>query len=257
MNLQVNLPQRRQETIGEGYLWQDELFFGQCDGYLNVKMSTLLEHLVTASSQHLRSFGMTYPVFLGMGRAFVLVRCTYQFFRMPKCFELLTVKTWIDGMKGPYYRRVAQWEDENQVPVVICRSEWVVIDTETRMICKPDKDDSIFQKKSPLEFLPCEKVKIPLELTDNFLDLGKCEVKWSDVDGNAHLHSSKYVDMIWDCMPEFLRSIVLKKFSLELQKESVIGDVISISGLSIDANTYYIEGKCGGNPTFKAKFSYE
>ncbi|MFI3250727.1 MAG: acyl-CoA thioesterase, partial [Eubacteriales bacterium] len=176
------LPDRTQSQIDGGYLWQDELVFGQCDSALNVRISTLLEQLVNAASQHCRTFGLSYDTFLESDTAFVLTRTTLTIHKLPHCFQLLTLKTWIDGIKGPYYQRVTEWYDENDTVMVSCRSDWVIIRPSTRTLTKPDKSDTRFTTKSPVSLPPCSRVKlgdIPLE------PLGSHHVVWSEIDGNA------------------------------------------------------------------------
>lgn len=247
------LPHRIQGMMEEGYLWQDELVFGQCDFALNIRISSLLEHLVTVSSQHIRTFGMTYQAFLASDTAFVLTRTTLTIHQMPQCFQLLNLKTWIDGIKGPYYQRVTQWCDENDNVMVSGRSDWVIIQPSTRSLLKPDKTDQRFTIKSPVELPPCQRVKWgDLALTP----LGEHPVVWSEIDGNGHLHSSHYGDIIWDFLPSKFQKSIPTSFTMEYQKEGFLGDVISVSGGEASPFHYYVMGESQGAPCFKASIQF-
>lgn len=242
------LPNRNQGPIEDGFFWQDELIFGQCDRNLNVKISTLLEQLVTIASQHCRSFGMNYESFLESDTAFVLTRTTLTVHELPKCFQLITLKTWIDGIKGPYYQRVTQWFDEENKLMVSGRADWVLIAPSSRQFLKPDKSDSRFITKSPVEILPCERIKFQ---DVSFEKIGEHQVVWTEIDGNGHLHSAFYSDIVYNHLPEGLRKASAKSFSIEFQKESYLDDVITLSLGEVGGNHYIITGESKGVPNFK------
>lgn len=247
------LPDRKQGEFNSGYLWQDELVFGQCDVNLNLRISALLEHLVTISSQHIRSFGMTYQAFLASDTAFVLTRTTLTIHHLPQCFQLLTLKTWIDGIKGPYYQRVTQWFDENEQLMVSGRSDWVIMQTSTRSLVKPDKSDTRFTTISPVNLPPCERIKFG-DLSLN--KVGEHQVVASEIDGNNHLHSSRYGDIFWDFIPPHLNTKKPSTFSMEYQKECRLGEILSIFALELDNSQYIIMGECDGSPCFKASIQF-
>lgn len=249
----MKLPDRKQGDFEDGYVWQDELIFSQCDAYLNVKISTLLGHLVTISSQHCRSFGMTYESFLASDTAFVLTRTTLTIHKLPRCFSLLTLQSWVDGIKGPYYQRIVQWLDEENNLMISSRSDWVIIQPSTRTLCKPDKNNPRFTKKSPIIVPPCKRVKFG-DLP--FTPLGTHQVKWSDLDGNGHLHSAHYGDIIWNFLPESLQKEIPTSFSMEFQKEGCLDDVIEILGTAVDASNYIILGESKGNTYFKTHITF-
>lgn len=247
------LPPRKQGEYQNGYFWQDELVFGQCDAHLNLRVSSLIEHLVTISSQHIRSFGMTYESFLASDRAFVLTRCSLTIHSLPRCFQLITLHSWIDDIKGPYYQRVTQWRDNENRLLVSGRSDWVLMQPSTRTLCKPDKTDTRFTTKSPVTLPPCEKVKVNQM---DFQLLGIHKVVYSEIDGNAHLHCAHYGDFVWDFLPSHLQKSATDSFHIEFMRESCLDDEISIFGAKIEPNIYVIKGEVQGDPCFKSKIYF-
>lgn len=248
------MPNREQGEFQGGYLWQDELIFSQCDALLNVKMSTLLGHLVTISSQHCRSFGMSYQSFLESDIAFVLTRTTLTIHKIPQCFSLVTLNSWVDGIKGPYYQRIVQWVDDENNVMISSRSDWVLIQPSTRTLCKPDKNDPHFTPKSPVLVPPCQRVKLEnIPLTP----LGAHKVVWSDLDGNGHLHSAHYGDIIWDNLPEEFQKQIPASFSMEFQKEGNLGDMLELSGAEVEPSNYVVLGEINGIPCFKARIHFK
>lgn len=249
----TKLPNRSQGEQEGGYFWQDELVFGQCDAFLNLRMSSLLEHLVNSASQHCRCFGMSYETLLSDDVAFVLTRASLEIHKLPHCFQLLTLKTWIDGTKGPYYQRITQWFDQEGQVMVSGRSDWVLIQPSTRTLLKPDKNDARFQVKSPVSLPSCLRLRFSSE---NMEELGQHKVTWSEIDGNAHLHSAHYGDIIWDFLPENYRQKIPQAFHIEFQKEGCLGDEIAIFAQEIQENTYAFVGECQGNGCFKSQIQF-
>lgn len=249
----MDLPNRLQGLYQGGYQWQSELMFGDCDGNQNIRMYTLLEHMVTIASQHCRSYGMTYQEFQAQNTAFVLVRCSYQIHKMPKCFQFLTVQTWVDGIKGPYYQRVVQWVDETGAVVVTCRSDWVIIELDSRNLCKPQHDEALFTTKAPIDLPSCQKVKfVGLTLEP----LSTHTVTWSQIDGNGHLHSADYGDILWNALPPRLQGIVPKEIHIEFQKELMLGDTLELSYVEPSPSQCIVVGDYQGACSFKAKICY-
>ncbi len=239
---------RKQGTMNPGFYWQDELVFGQCDSQLRIRMSTLIRQLVTISSQHCRSFGMDYVNFMERKTAFVLTRATFTIHDLPKCFQHLTIKTWVDGIKGPYYQRVLQWEDEQGKVLISSRSDWVIMELTSRNLCRPDPKHEHFTEKAPVEIPPCYRIKWKdLELQP----IGEHQVQWSELDGNQHLHSGNYGDIMWNALPREIQEASVESFSIEFQKEVFLQDTMYLSGVNMDENSYIVQGESQGKACFK------
>jgi len=71
--------------------------------------------------------------------------------------------------------------------------------------------------------------------------LGTRKVVWSDLDGNGHLYSGRYGDIIWDFLPEDLQDKELKEFYINYSKEATFGQELKIRGFR-EENTYRMEG---------------
>ena len=70
---------------------------------------------------------------------------------------------------------------------------------------------------------------------------------WSDLDGNGHLYSGRYGDIIWDYLPEDLQDLEVKEFYINYSKEATLGQELRIRGVR-EENTYRMEG-AGPNAT--------
>ena len=64
---------------------------------------------------------------------------------------------------------------------------------------------------------------------------------WSDLDGNGHLYSGRYGDIIWDHLPEDLQDLELKEFYINYSKEATLGQELRILGFW-EEGCYRMEG---------------
>ncbi|MFI3201333.1 MAG: thioesterase [Eubacteriales bacterium] len=236
------LKERKQYLVEGGYIREEEITFGQCDQNLNVHMSNLLKQFVATSSLHCQAYELTYETLLVEDKAFIVTRMTLQIHRMPKCFDSLIITTYLDGIKGPYYQRVVQWEDEEGNILVSGRSDWVLVSPTKKTIYRPSKDDEFYRTVCPIEIKcgSCRKVEVRgIELAE----LGTHQVKWSELDGNGHVHSGNYGDYVWDYLPSELQEKVPTTFTLEFKKEVCLNDQIAILGSQKEDGSYVVVGQ--------------
>ena len=61
------------------------------------------------------------------------------------------------------------------------------------------------------------------------------------INGNGHLYSGRYGDIIWDYLPTDLQDKELKEFYINYSKEATLGQELRIRGVR-EENTYRMEG---------------
>ena len=222
------------------YIRQEELIFGDCDRNENLRMSALLGKIASFGGYDYDARGMTREVLLEMGYAFLLSRLSVRIHQRPKYGETLTVQTWENGAKGVHMQRVFQMKNQYDALCVSARSDWILVHPESHKILRPRS----FVHE---EFVPCpveidcpEPKKIVLP-KDDLEELGARKVVWSDLDGNGHLYSGRYGDIIWDFLPADLQDRELKEFYVNYSKEATFGQELTVRGFR-EENTYRMEG---------------
>ena len=230
----------KQILTENSYIRQEELIFGECDRNENVRMAGLLGKVASFGGYDYDARGMTREVLLEMGYAFLLSRVAIRIHSRPKYGDTLTVQTWENGAKGAHMQRVFQMKDQTDKLCVSSRSDWILVHPETHKILRPRS--FVYE-----EFIPCpveidcpepKKIVLPKEGLE---ELGVRKVVWSDLDGNGHLYSGKYGDIIWDFLPEDLQDATPVEFYLNYSKEATIGQELRILGFR-EENIYRMEG---------------
>ena len=148
-------------------------------------------------------------------------------------------------------QRVYEMRDGDGTPRVSIKSDWILVNPATRKIMRP----SAFTAK-PL--LTCDreidspdprKILLPHEGTE---DLGIRRVVWSDLDGNGHVYSANYGDIIWDYLPVELQERTPKEFYINYSHEAVFGEELRLKGFQNADGGYLMEGLAPNGTCFTA-----
>ena len=120
----------------------------------------------------------------------------------------------------------------------------------TRKIMRPSAFTAkpLMTSDRPLDCPETRKIVLPKEARE---DLGSRKVRWSDLDGNGHLFSGNYGDIIWDALPEDLQTRVPREFQINYSREAVLGDELKLEGFRGEEG-YFVEGLGPHGPCFTA-----
>lgn len=137
-------------------------------------------------------------------------------------------------------QRVFEMADQSGRLCISAKTDWILMNPATRKIARP----STFTAKSftvcPKE-IDCPEPKKILLPQEGLEDLGTRRVRWSDLDGNGHLFSGNYADIIWDALPEDLQIQTPREFQINYSREAVLGDTLRLEGFRGEAG-YFVEG---------------
>lgn len=233
------------------YIREEEVTFGQCDRNEKIRMSGLLDKVACFGGYDYDARGMTREVLLGMGYAFLLSRVAIHLHRQPRYSDVLRVQTWENGAKGAHMQRVFEMTDQRGQLCVSCKSDWVLVDPVNHKITRPRTfvhDDFI---ACPME-IDCPDPKKILLPREGLEELGVRRVVWSDLDGNGHLYSGRYGDIVWDHLPEDLRDLEVREFYINYSKEATLGQELRMLGAR-EEGAYRIEGVGPGGTCFTAR----
>ena len=153
---------------------------------------------------------------------------------------MLTITTWENGAKAAHMQRVFEMADQTGRLCISAKSDWILVDPITRKILRP----SSFTAK-PLticdKVIDCPEPKKIVLPHEGLEDLGTRRVRWSDLDGNGHLFSGNYGDIVWDALPADLQTQVPKEFYINYSKEATLDEELRLEGFR-EADTYRVEG---------------
>lgn len=245
----------RQELTENSYTRETELTFAECDRDRNARPAALLSLVATVPAFDYDARGLPYAYLHSLHQVFLLSRASIKIHTRPQSGDVLAVTTWEDGTHGAHMRRVYQMADREGNVLVSAKSEWILVDPESRKILRPGG----FTAK-PITVCPrdidcpeCKKLLLPKAGTE---DLGVRTVRWTDLDGNGHMYSGKYGDVIWDALPQDLQSAPLHGFSINYSREARLGETLSLRGFR-EPGAYSMEGLVDGVLCFVCKCEFK
>lgn len=245
-----------QTLTPDSYSRQEELTFAGCDRSRRIRPAKILSIMAAAAGYDYDARGLTYEVLYGMRQAFLLSKAAFRIHRYPMAGDVLNMMTWENGAHGAHLRRVYELTDRRNGEVCVSgKSEWILVDPVTRKILRPASftGKSLTECPKEIDAPECVKVTLPGESAE---ERGTRTVVWSDLDGNGHVYSGNYGDIIWDALPASLQDRPLREFQLNYHKEAVLGEQLRLLGVK-EENTYRMEGRGDGSPCFTTLCTFE
>ena len=230
----------KQRLFENGYYRQEELVFWDCDRNQRVRIAALLSRLGAFAGYDYDARGLTHEVLWANREVFLLSRAAIRILDCPRARDVLDITTWEAGAKAAHMRRYYEMADQAGHVRVAARTDWILVDPVTRKILRP----SAFQSKplmSSDRTPDCPETRKILPPKEGREDLGTRTVRWSDLDGNGHLFSGNYGDILWDALPEDLQPRVPREFHINYSREAVLGDELKLEGFR-DGDAYFVEG---------------
>ena len=114
------------------------------------------------------------------------------------------------------------------------------MDPQTRRISRPESFTAKKLTTCPVEIdcPPTRKVLLPRQGLE---ELGSRRVRWSDLDGNGHLYSGNYGDIIWDFLPTDLRERTPSAFYINYSREATLDQELRLLGQREGTDVYQME----------------
>ena len=224
----------------DSYFRQEELTFADCDRNKNIRISALLRKAANYAGYDYDARGLTHEKLLEMREAFLLSRMAVRVHRCPRAREVLDITTWENGAKGVHMQRVYELRDQEGRLCAAIKSDWILVDPVTRKILRPNSFTAKAFTVCPKEIDCPDTRKIP-PLKEGAAALGLRRIVWSDLDGNGHVYSANYGDIVWDYLPGDLQERIPREFYINYSKETTLGEDLRLLGLR-EGEGYRMEG---------------
>ena len=231
----------RQELYENGYFRQEELGFADCDRYQRVRVSSLLNKAAVFAGYDYNARDLTHDVLFDMGEVFLLSRLAMRIHRIPMAGDVLDIATYENGARGAHMQRVYEMKDQTGAVRVSIKSDWILVNPATRKIMRP----SAFTAKPLMTcdlVIDCPDPKKILLPREGLEELGTRQVVWSDLDGNGHVFSANYGDIIWDYLPRDLQELTPREFYINYSHEATFGEKLRLVGFRNPDGSYLMEG---------------
>ncbi len=199
--------------------------FRDCDASGNIRISSLLNHIVETAGDDYDSRGYGYETTLAHGQAYLLSRLTLAQYAPVRAYDSVSLITWEAGAVGACARRDFEMRSKDGELLAAAACHWILIDTVSRRILRP----SAFYGETRLND---RRVDLPepskIALPDGAEHIGTHIVRYSEIDSNGHIYSANYGDIFSDALPKELQGLRPVLFEINYTHESTMGDELEL-----------------------------
>lgn len=153
--------------------------------------------------------------------------------------EKLEVFTWPKGINRLFYQRDFEVYNTNQEKMAAGTSEWLIIDIQARRPKLFQADHHIF---NPEYIKHAIDSHVPVLNTPEINgEIFTRTVRYSDIDLNEHLTTTRYIDWMFDTFePEYLTSRSCKELIVNFTREIPYGSPVKIVRYNINDGKNYL-----------------
>ena len=208
-----------------------------------ITVPSLCGHIINAIGQNIRKEGFGIDVMAKENRSWILIRSAFEIDQRPSLYSPLFVSVWPVSKGGISFYRCIRITDENGKELGRGTTEWCMIDIASRRPIYPGDDLDVCGRHFSL---PCEGPRRIQDFAPDMTDSRK--VGYSECDFNGHLNNNRYVEMIFDMLPEnIVDSSSRLRLDLNFKKEIRRGENLSIGLKQNHSDEYLFIAKAGGH----------
>ncbi len=160
-----------------------------------ITVPSLCGHIVNAIGQNIRKEGYGIDVMARENRSWILLRSAFEIDVRPGLYSPIYVTVWPGPGNGITYHRCIRITDSRDRELGRGTTEWCIIDRTTRRPVFPD-----LELVNVEDDIPCRSPRRIRDFDPDVRDDRK--VCYSDCDFNGHLNNTRYVELLYDMLPE-------------------------------------------------------
>jgi medium-chain acyl-[acyl-carrier-protein] hydrolase len=217
------------EKEGKPLLWRGNYQVQSYDVDLKKEQTlmSLCNYFQESAWRHAERCDLGYMSLAEKGQFWVLSRLLVEIDRYPRWQDHISIETWSKGADGLFAVRDFIVYDGSGTGIIRATSGWLIVDTAKRRPQRLHDFSTVMPFMRDRHALTHRLQKLPAA-TDPEIQ-SAFSVRFSDLDLNNHVNSTKYIEWIIDSFPfAFLSVHTVKSFEINFLAESLFGDEIEI-----------------------------
>ena len=206
-----------------------------------IKVSSLTNMFIQSAWHHAEDLGFGIHVLHRQNCVWMLSRFRLRLLKIPSFNETISINTWPKGIHRLFYQRDFEVFAANNTEIALGTSEWLIIDLKARRPRLIDADHHIFNPGQVRHAIdePVPVLDTPATRSEHY----KRQVRYSDIDLNQHLTTTRYIDWMFDTFePEFLKENSCTEVIVNFLREIPHNTVAEIARFnSEEVNTFCFE----------------
>lgn len=198
----------------------------ECNAQREISLPLLAQRFIDISTAHANHIDVGYERLLRDNAAWVLSRITIETTRMPRINERIKLITWIRDINRHFSERIIEVDGEDGNPIGYGRLVWVGIDITTR---RPIDLTPLFPLLETSD-RPCPIARQSrLSLIGEPDHITMYNFRFSDIDFNRHVNSTRYIEFILDQWSvAHYDTTRIKRFEIAYQAEAHYDDIVEV-----------------------------
>ena len=223
------------------------------DAYRTVRPSAILVYMQECANLQLEHFGLSLDALRYEKKlAFILSKIKIIFHKKLYAYDKISVRTWTCESRGFTFVRCFDIHRGDEL-VAEAISFWALVDIEARRLVKCDDFELGIENDPTLDINVPRRIK---PLSAEFSEVGKRDIRYSDIDYNMHMNNTKYPDMLCDFMP-IDKVEHISDMTLEFLRESALGDTLEFVCATENNDFYFKTVNSNGDVCLSAKITVE
>lgn len=199
-----------------------------CDAARRLPPATLVGDIISLAVGHADRLGVGYAAMEPHGIMWVMGRMSIEVERWPAMFDRFDLTTWVEGVNRLFSERNFELTVDGR-HAGYARTIWSAIDTSTRRSAQLTPVATILADAATPE-RPCPIDKAPRLGTPSAPSSRRpYTFGLSDLDFNRHVTTTRYIDLITDCIPlDLYDRTAIRRMDVAFHREARYGDTVDI-----------------------------
>lgn len=198
----------------------------ECNAQQEMSLPFLAQRLIDIATLHANALGVGYEHLIKDNNAWVLSRLSIELTAVPSIDKAYSLTTWVESVNRHYSERIVEIRDDHNEVIGYARLTWVAINILTR---RPADLTPLLDKIKPSE-CRCPIERHPrlgaLGVPD---DVASYRFRYSDIDFNRHVNSTRYIQIILDRWGvDFFDRNRVSRFDIAYQAEAHYDDEVEV-----------------------------
>jgi len=229
----------------------------ETDASNRLKISSIFNFMQVAAGLNANELGFGYNQLTPKGYFWILSRVILDWKGEVKFDEEIIVETWPKGIDKLFALRDFKILTDQGNCIGKATTAWLMIDNHTRRPLA--LNSSMFNLPDTAVPPAINETPGKLLAPGPLISLGSRKAVYSDIDVNQHVNNAKYIEYIWDSLPDKYFSFPHCRIQINFLKELKIGETFTIQ-MAVDENrdnVVYVEAtKFPDNKLVQAQISF-
>lgn len=214
--------------MDKSYIEQQQISYFEVDNNLYITPAALVFHLQDTAIRHSASLGYTLDYMAEQHRGWAVVNWHIIIDHMPKCGEIIKIKTWSSKCRRMQAERSYILYDQSGSIAAHIASRWIFMNLEERKPTAIGKEMEQKYGNTDITAIPNEKYKLPkLQKEDTIMERTFIVTR-RDTDNNGHTNNVTYIEWAIDDIPdEIYNTMTISDICVVYRKECYKGDAVT------------------------------